>query len=101
MRRLQHGTDVSVVAVGSVKTSPLGSLAVGHGAIWAFVGLGDGVRVEVLKSGEVVVAEGGDEGLEEGAEVVVCLGVAWDEHGAFVGVEARQDRDAEVFALAP
>lgn len=100
MRRLQHRADVGVVAVGGVETGPLRSLAGGHGAVRA-VGVRDRVWVETLEGGEVIVAEGGDEGLEEGAEVVVGVGAAGDEHGAFVGVEACEDGDAQVFALAP
>lgn len=90
------------MAICSIETGPLGSLAGGHGAV-RVVGGGvcHGVRVEVLEGGEVGLGEGGDEGLEEGAEVAVGVGVAGDERCAFVGVEARQDGDAEVFALSP
>lgn len=101
VRCLQDRANVGVVAVGGIETGELSSLAGGDRFIWAFVGVGNGVRVEVFEGGEVVLAEGGDEGLEEGAEVVVCLGVVGDERGAFVGVEARKNGDAEVPALAP
>lgn len=78
------------MAVSGVETGPLSSHAGGHGAVRvvAAVGVCHGVRVKVLEGGEVGVGEGGDEGFKEGAEVVVCIGLPGDEHGAFIGVEA-------------
>lgn len=96
---LHDGADISIVRVRGLVARPLGAKSwrdsdVGRRGVQGWV------AIEVGEEGEVSSGEGGEHGGEFGEEGGGGLGGWVAKHGAFVGVEACEDGDAEELAGA-